>query len=385
MIKILQVTAAYIPAYVYGGPTISVGNLCNALIQKEVALTVITTTANGKEDFEYSNNTIIYREGVKVVYFRRLFKDHVQFSPGLLFYLWQHIRDFDIVHIHAWWNLTSIGSCIICVLNNKKFIVSPRGTLSQYSFYNRTSYPKRIFHRLIGKFILKKAFFLVSSAKEKRDLEALQLNKGKEIAIIPNVVQLPLSQHFKKQITVTNSQPIRLLFFSRIEEKKRLNILIQALAGINIPFILNIYGSGKEAYVQQLKQLVATLHLNESIHFCGAVYGDAKFGILASHDVLVLPSYDENFANVVLESLYVGTALLVTASVGLSDYIADHNFGWICRLDTEHIGKQIEQISQSRDDLERISKTAPAAVKKDFDEKQLAGMHYQFYSKIVFQ
>src|SRR3569833_3381732 len=58
--------------------------------------------------------------------------------------------------------------------------------------------------------------------------------------------------------------------------------------------------------------------------------GDEKFSMLHEHDLLVLPSHDENFGNVVIESLSQGTAVLISPFVGLRDYVAKNNFGWGC-------------------------------------------------------
>ena len=142
-IKILQITAAYKPAYIYGGPTMSVAKLCETLVKPSIVhspssgelietnnekslssivhrpsfedkseinneksqpyivhqetnneqrttkdvsfdLEVFTTTANGQTELNVTPNESTIVDGVKVTYFKRLTKDHTHFSPALL-------------------------------------------------------------------------------------------------------------------------------------------------------------------------------------------------------------------------------------------------------------------------------------------------------------
>lgn len=122
-IKLLQITAAYKPAYIYGGPTMSVSKLCEALSNTEVPIEVLTTTANGKTELNVNPGKQIIVDKVEVTYFKRLSKDHTHFSPGLLLALRRKIKEQKlksknsktklIIHIHAWWNLVSIFSCFM--------------------------------------------------------------------------------------------------------------------------------------------------------------------------------------------------------------------------------------------------------------------------------
>ena len=144
--KILHITASYKPAFVYGGPIYSVAALSEALGKSEVRslqsvsshsllynVEVITTLANGKEELPYASGEIKIIEGIDVRYFKRWTKDHSHFSPSLLWHLWKTARTFDVIHIHSWWNLVSMGSVLICIIKGIKPIISPRGMLGDYT------------------------------------------------------------------------------------------------------------------------------------------------------------------------------------------------------------------------------------------------------------
>ena len=87
---------SYKPAYIYGGPTMSVAKLCEALTKTNVAIEVLTTTANGKIELNVKSGEQTEVDGVKVSYFRRLTKDHTHFSPALLLALRKKITEQKI-------------------------------------------------------------------------------------------------------------------------------------------------------------------------------------------------------------------------------------------------------------------------------------------------
>ncbi len=374
--KILQISASYKPAYIYGGPTMSVSQLAENLVNYAGhKVTVYTTAANGKTELEVIPNSTHEINRVEVIYFKRLTKDHSHFSPQLYKALWQNINQFDIIHLHAWWHLVSVFSALICILKNKTFIVSPRGTLSNYSFNNKTTFIKKLFHKFIGKPILLKANFLLTSKKEEDDLKLL-LKTPKTTFVLPNFVKMASSKLKPPQ---PDFRVFKLLFLSRIEEKKGLEFLFKALQNCQIPYTLTVAGTGELSYVELLKNLAQKLNIQSQINWIGQVNPEYKFEVLNQHHLLVLPSYDENFANVVIESLSVGTAVLITQTVGLSDFVLEHNLGWICNQKPEDIKIKIEVIFNQSQQLQTIKKTAPIIIGNTFNSQNLSAHYVKYY------
>ena len=458
--KILHITASYKPAFIYGGPIYSVAALCEELnaeslklkaeswkaevrgpksevrssmsevlspksefgsLQSDINITVYTTLANGKTELPYQNGAEKIVEGVSVKYFKRITKDHSHFSPTLLIQLWRNAKKFDIIHIHAWWNLVSMGAVIICLMKGIKPIVSPRGMLGDYTF----STAKKLFHQLIGKFLLRKCYFHATTPMEAKeiakrvfdgkaavvDLMELEVESGKievesgksgvrspqievesdkgiesfdsevsnilldvgsgerevesgklkvesgksvvrspqievesdkgmgkQIFIIHNMVKVPENLPVKTRVF---DGSLKLIFLSRIHHKKGIELLLDALAMLTFPFTLTIVGEGELDYVKSLKWKVESLKLTGQIDWIGAVYGDQKFQLLADHDALILPSWHENFANVVIESIAVQTPVILSDQVGLSDFIKKNNFGLVCELNSLRISEAL--------------------------------------------
>jgi glycosyltransferase involved in cell wall biosynthesis len=383
-IKILQITAAYKPAYIYGGPTMSVSKLCEALVDAGINTEVLTTTANGKTELEVEPNVPVLVDGVQVSYFKRLTKDHTHFSPALLSALRKKIKtagDFRlVVHIHAWWNLVSIFSCSIAKWFHIPVVLSPRGMLTSYSTGNRNSKMKSLIHNLMGKNLLRYCHIHVTSEKEKQDV--LALIEPKSITVIPNLVNFPVLDNQSRNTTSTTPDTFKLIFLSRIEEKKGLDLLFDSLALLKFNWTLSIAGSGEEQYVNKLQQQATTLGIAQQIQWLGQVNNAAKFDLLAAHDLLVLTSHNENFANVVIESLSMGTPVLLSDQVGLFDYVQQKNLGWVTTLTTADIAQQLNDAYQLEAQRATISATAPQLILEDFNSNTLINRYITFYQKL---
>ncbi len=416
--KVLQITAAYKPAYIYGGPTMSVAKLCETLVKynsasqigkeqsaknkEEFELEVFTTTANGKSELNVKPNKTSIVDGVKVTYFKRLTKDHTHFSPILLLSLrriilaqiikrkseaLKHVElksnNNLIIHIHAWWNLVSILSCLIAKWYNIPVILTPRGMLTSYSMTNRNSISKEIIHKFLGRNLLRYCHIHVTSEKEKHDV--LTITTPKSITVIHNLVELGNNKEpiFSNHLLDQNEKKtLKLIFLSRIEEKKGIELLFEALSSISFDWILNIAGSGDGKYIASLKTKAQKLKINDRINWIGQINNEDKFIFLAKHDLMVLTSYNENFANVVVESLSVGTPALLSSEVGLADYVEDKKLGWITDLTSENIKYNLINAHESVNLRMLIRQTAREIINKDFDTVNLIQKYFTLYSQI---
>jgi glycosyltransferase involved in cell wall biosynthesis len=378
-LRILQIIAAYKPAYIYGGPTMSAAELSEQLQAAGCEVTVYTTTANGPAELEVPAGEPVNVNRVKVTYFNRITKDHTHFSPALLKTLWQTANQYDVVHIHAWWNLVSVGSAIIALWRRVPVVISPRGTLSTYSFQHRNQKLKKAGHWLLKNWILRKCHVHATSIQEQKELQ--QIIKPKSFYILPNFVQLPARFSCTKAVSTA---PLRLLFYSRIDAKKGLELLLQALPILTFTCQLTIAGSGAEDYIGQLKDLTQANGTSPYINWAGFIEKE-KFALLQQHDVLVLPSYNENFGNVVVEGLSVGMAVLISKYVGLAGYIAQHHLGWICDTTPTSIAGQLQNINNNRQQLHSISEKAPGLIYSDFTGSTLAKAYLNYYQRIINQ
>ncbi len=373
--KILIVTPSFLPAHVYGGPTVSVSQLAKNIAKNNEVL-VLTTLANGKDELNITPNNIVKNESVNIIYFKRQTKDHSHFSLDLFKFLYKNINNYDVIHINSWWNLVAIFSALICKFNHKKFILSPRGMLSNYTL--KKSIYKRIFHEIFGKYILCGSTIHLTS---KLELENVQLIlKDTNNIIIPNFVDFFNESNLDNSLKINNSEkPLNFVFISRINEVKALDKLLHALGEIEFDFNLKIIGDGDSNYIDYLKSVAINNNINDKIEWLGPIYDDSKFKFMSSADLLILPSISENFANIVLESLSVGTPVLISSNIGLAEFVHEFDLGWIFNGSINDLALKLNEVNNNRYKIHEISTISRAVINTTFDNEKLYQQYLDMY------
>ena len=370
--RILFITPSYKPAYVYGGPIVVISLLAETLVQLGHDVTLYTTTANGKTELPVSTGIPIMIEGVKVFYFRRITKDHTHVSFDLWKHLHKTVMNYDTVHVHSWWNPLVLGAVLICRRKKVKPLLSPHGMFSDYILTTNNATVKKWLHRIVGKSLLQNTWLHASSQMEWDELQ--RILPGWQGAIIPNLVALPSAIYSRKKNDV-----FTIGFLSRIDPKKGLDILIQALSRVSFSYRLLVAGDGEPAYVKELQALATMLGNDSYINWVGWKNSNEKFIFLAGLDLFSLISYSENFAIVVIESLSVGTPVLISSGVGLASYVEQYQLGWVTGTDVNTTTSQLETVCRDAYNRQRIEAVSPELMEQHFDKIVLARRYADLY------
>lgn len=363
------ITPSYKPAYVYGGPTFSISKHAEVLNQF-IDLQIITTTANGENELDVKTGVNTKVDNVNVIYFNRQTKDHSHFSFGLLKYLWNNCREYDVVQIQSWWNLISIFSALICVLKKCKTIVSPRGMLSDYTIQN--SKYKIIVNKIFRRVLYKRFYFHLTSQYELSQTNKLNARFN---YLIPNFL---LSGD---NINTPTEEKQGILYLSRIDKKKNIESLIKSMEFISSQVQLNIAGKADQTYLAYLKKIIPYNSIDR-VNWLGQIYGEEKNKIIAKSRLLVLPSFDENFANIVLESLLNGTAVVISKNVGLADFIEKYNLGWVLEQN-DKLEDIINRALLDEVKLNFINNNAKEIVLREFNDEKLLKQYLEMYNSIL--
>ncbi len=375
--KVLHIVPFYKPAFIYGGPIASVSKLCESQQRAGAQVTVITTNANGKtSDLEVDTRNFVMVDGVRVRYFDSITNDNTFVSFKLWRYLYTRCRDYDIIHIHTWWNFLVLGAVLICRVRKTKVVLSPRGMLSEYIFNSTNSGIKKGLHRLFGRSLLKTTIFNATSKQEFDECKALI--PGWPGFVLPNVIDLPAIE-----INKPHKEIFTLSFLSRIDPKKGLEFVFEAMAMLRFPVRFRIAGKGEESYILELKALTEKLGIADKVEWIGWMGQEQKFAELMQVDLFVLASYNENFANVVIEALYAGTPVLISEHVGLASYVLDNELGWVTSLDPAEIARAIGECHNDREKTARINAEAHKKILGHFSSEILSVSYLEKYSGII--
>ncbi|CAM4121996.1 Glycosyltransferase involved in cell wall bisynthesis [Pedobacter westerhofensis] len=374
--KILHIVPSYKPAYIYGGPIESVSKLCQGLAAAGHTVVVLTTTANGEQELSVEPGKVIDVDGVDVIYFKRITKDPTHISPDLWKYLWSNVESYDIVNIQSWWSILVIVAAAICHVKGAKVVISPRGMLSPFIFSSGYKKIKKVIHSSVGKWALSKSWLHATAQVEYNEFVSV-LGECKGF-IAPNSVTLPDTSVIK-----ADNEIFTLIFMSRLHPKKGIEILLNAISKLSFPVILKIAGSGDDDYVKHLKAMALRLKVDSKIVWMNWVGREEKFNVLMNADLFVLVSLNENFANVVVEALHMGTPVLISKEVALSTFVNDHHLGWITSLDVDDVVEKLTLAYKDRKRMSWISENSRKIIAETFSEKKLIQNYVDHYQEII--
>ena len=305
--KVLHVSPSFFPAQAYGGTLRSGYGLCSGLAQLGCDVRILTTDTNGlghtldlKTDREVRVNALYVR------YCHKRVRHSV--SPALLKALPSYVKWADVVHLTAVYSFPTFPTLFFCRLFKKPVVWSPRGALQRWEGSSRVV-SKWVWESVCRKLASKEKLVLHATSTA----EAEQSSKrfpGVRTVVIPNGVVLP------KNVKRTHSNgKLRILYLGRLHPIKGIEVLLEGCGILEklLPgWRLYIAGTGSDSYLAALKSKVHELKLSEKVEFVGEVADEKKEELFAQSDVTLVPSYVENFAIVVAESLAHGVPVIAS-------------------------------------------------------------------------
>ena len=337
-VRLLHVVPTYLPATRYGGPIYSVHALCRTLAKHGHDVHVFTTNVDGSGVSAVLLGAPVDLEGVMVWYFPTSIGRRLYHSPAMAAALAAQVQSFDCVHLHSVFLWPTMAAARAAVRCGVPYVIAPRGMLVGDLIKRKSRFWKQAWIALFERRNLQRAAAVhVTSEIEATELRKLGL-PARRIVVVPNGVDMPTV----RIETAIARQPgvVRVVSLGRINWKKGLDRLIEAM--VHVPKAeLVIAGNDEEGYQTKLEDLAVRLGVAARVRFPGPVHGDAKWQLLESADVFVLPSHSENFGNAVLEAMAAGVPVVVTPSVGLAAAIASAGAGLVVEGTPEAIATAI--------------------------------------------
>jgi len=96
----------------------------------------------------------------------------------------------------------------------------------------------------------------------------------------------------------------------------------------------------------------------------------------------VLPSYSENFGNVVLEAMAVGTPVVVTPEVGLASEVESSGAGVVTSGDPPSLAAALRALLGDRAKREAMGRAGRAAVEARYSWDRVAAQMEEAYARI---
>ena len=209
--------------------------------------------------------------------------------------------------------------------------------------------PYKLYDALTLKASAKSADAVVVSSKlEYEDAVEFGIQKTK-LHVIPMGVDV--DEYVNNPINPSGDS-INILFVGRIARVRRIEILLQAVAKLSIPFHVTLVGGeektssfSKSGYLDELKKLCKDLNINDRVTFVGPVAQNELFNWYSKGDIFVYPSLYENFGQPILEAAAAGLPIVSTPVGVAQEIITNNETGFLFNSDDQELANRITQLT----------------------------------------
>ena len=330
---ILAFVDYYLPGFKAGGPLRAVSNLIEA-IGDRVSFKVVTRDRDRDDDHRFP--------GVQVDSWQRVGKADVMYLPVEELSIWrvsEILEDSGNAPIF----LNSLFSPVtrrVLILNKlarrrRVVVLAPRGECAASALIQKKT--RKAFYLGVAAFLgwYEDLIWLSSSAHESDDIRAMWYRLGvqgrlEECPELPmNIARdIPVASH-KKPGTLNAA------FLGRIVPVKNLLGSLQLLKGVTGNVNFTIYGPREDnSYWNLCEREIQDLPPNIRVTYAGPIAHARVPEVLAQQELLIAPSFGENYGHSIVEALSVGCPVLTSDQTPWRG-LAEAGAGW--DLDLEDI------------------------------------------------
>ncbi|MBO3459811.1 hormogonium polysaccharide biosynthesis glycosyltransferase HpsP [Aetokthonos hydrillicola Thurmond2011] len=388
--RVLQIIPSI--SLIYGGPSQMVLGLAIALARQGVEVTILTTDSNGdtgQKPLDVPLNQPIEQDGYRIIYFRCAPFRRYKFSFDLLKWLNSHAHEFDIAHIHALFSPVTSAAAAICRQKKLPYILRPLGTLDPADLQKKRQL-KQIYAAILERSNLAGAaaihFTSVQEAKISERFGVSTRDLVIPLGVKPHTAEDQASA-VREQFGIAQDVPL-VLFMSRIDPKKGLNLLIPALEnilalGLKFHFVLAGTNPQDPGYEEKIRFQIESSPLRSHTTTTGFVTGEFKSALLQAADLFVLPSYYENFGIAVAEAMAAKIPVLISDQVHICQDICDSQSGWVSQLDVTQITNLLCLALQNPLERQRRGLNAQEYALKHYSWDAIARQTIDAYTEIL--
>lgn len=384
--KILVVIPAL--GSIYGGPSKCVLELTQALSYRGVNVDLVTTNANGCDSLDVPLNRWIEKDNYRLQYFSYwAFKDY-KISWSLTKWLWNNVNNYDLVHTNAIFSYAILSAYWACQKNRVPYIITPHGMLEPWALSYK-AWKKKFYYALLEKPALNRANAIqMLASTEAQRIKSLKLKTP--FAIIPNGVHrrdfepLVSSELFYQQFPETKNKQL-IIFLGRIDPKKGLDLLANAMGKIHLKFPeahLIIAGPDNIGFLPTAKQYFADAECLDKVTFTGLLTGQLKYSALSAANIYVAPSYSEGFSMSVLEGMASGLPCVITTGCNFPES-AEANAAYVVDINAEKIADALTKCLQHSEEAKAMGERAKKLILEQYTWDSIAAKLIDTYAAII--
>ncbi len=353
---VLALVHYYLPGFKAGGPIRSISNLVERL-GDEFDLRIIAADRDFRDDTAYTD--------VAIGSWNQVGNAHVYYLPAGIHSLRSLLRlisdtPHDVLYLNSFFDPVftqlPLWARRLRLLATRPIILAPRGELHPDSL-SRKAWKKLPFMAIAS--FLGLYHDLTWQASSEHEAEEIRRAMGKTalrttiapIVIAQDLPPLPDEEEVSGEMPRREGhQPLRLLFLARVSPSKNLDLALRILTQVRMAVDLTINGPiDDKVYWRACQRLMTQLPGNVSVQYGGVVAHSEVPSVLKSYDMLFLPTRSENYGHVIIESMLVGTPVLIADTTPWRD-LDQAGVGWDLPLNNE------QQFAQKIDEAAKLAK-----------------------------
>lgn len=379
--RILVFNGYYIPSIKYGGPTKSLENIVNNCSEHfDFYIVAANHDFNDTKIFTHIHEGWNEVGKAKVLYVN---KDETRYSIVKIRQIIEEVQPALVCLTGILTPSYKIAAIITCNKLHIPTIIAPRGEVCVNTFAMKKM-KKSIYAWLITKLgIYNKSFFHATSPEEKEGLIKYFKVKENKITLIPNISEPPSSEYPFKLIKEKNK--LRIVFISRIQEKKNLLYAINLVNQLKDTVVFDIYGPIESVnYWSQCQELMQSAPSNIKYNYCGNLRPEEVAGTFQKYDVFLFPTISENYGHVIVEAISNRCPVILSKGTTPWDDL-DSRAGYVVSLNEplEFVERLTKMIKMDSVEYEQLMVSTTQYYASKIIENNAVQGHIDMYSNVI--
>ena len=385
--RILHVIANLAPRY--GGPAKACVEMARAVARLGHEVKIYTTNQDGPGELAAPLGRPLLQDGVEIRYYPIQPPRFWGTSWPMARALAGGIREADLVHIHSLYLFHDLIAGHYCRSYGVPYLVRPHGTLDPY-LYRRHRWRKYVMEAAFENRNIRLAAALHFTSEEEQRLARPHIGDAPAVVVplgvdLREFQDLPAPGRFRERFPEIGHKEI-ILFLGRINFKKGLDLLVQAMARVlrkRRDLHLVVAGPDDDGWGARVKGWLQQEGIADCATFTGMLLGEEKLAALRDARIFVLPSYSENFGMAVIEAMACGLPVVISDQVNICREVEAAGAGLVTPCEAVQTATAMLELLDNPELAGRVGQNGIKLVREQFQWTTIAITLEKTYKKII--